>query len=368
MFNLFSPQDLTCFRSDYLSARQKFTHVHQQLVSDLVRSCQSFPHPQPGPQQETLFCDVLHLGQSDTPERLLVLISGTHGVEGFAGSAIQSHCLPLLEDLLRGHSELGVVIIHAFNPWGLAWLRRYDHEGIDLNRNFIDFNDELPGNPGYEQIHSRVLSDRTTISDLDGLWKGMAFDAFIKTITQGQYLHRDGLFYGGQGPSWSRTILEGLTSVSPITTASKIAVIDLHTGLGPYGYGEIINDHPVGSAGHDSAIKWYGKNARSTELGESVSGFKQGLQDYHWFNVIGDRGCFVTLEFGTYSLAGLLLHSINEQVYQNHVMQSGEQRDIRHEDVQRLKDFFYPCEVSWQQQVLFRGRQIISMALDGISQ
>lgn len=368
MFNLFSPQDMGCFSSDYHSARQKFTATYGQLAPDLVRSCQRFPHPLPGPQQETLYCDVVQLGQHDAPERLLVLISGTHGVEGFAGSAIQCDCLPLLEGLLRGHAELGVVIIHAFNPWGFAWLRRYDHEGIDLNRNFINFNADLPDNPGYEQLHPRLLSTLKSITELRALWKDMEFVSFINTITQGQYHHRDGLFYGGQAPSWSRTILEGITSAPQFSSASSIAVIDLHTGLGPYGYGEVINDYPVASAGYERAIKWYGENARSTELGESVSGFKQGLQDYHWFTVIGERGCFVTLEFGTSSLDGLLLNSINEQVYQNRVVQKGEQRDIHHNAVEQLKEFFYPCETSWQQQVLFRGRQIISMALDGILQ
>ena len=215
MFNLFSPQDMGCFSLDYQSARQKFTAAYGQVAPELIRSCQSFFHPLPGPQQETLYCDVLQLGQSDTPERLLVLISGTHGVEGFAGSAIQCDCLPLLEDLLFAESDLGVVMIHAFNPWGFAWLRRYDHEGIDLNRNFIDFNEGLPDNPGYEKLHDRLLSSVNSATELRSLWKDMEFTAFINTITQGQYHHRDGLFYGGQAPSWSRTVLEGLTSAPP---------------------------------------------------------------------------------------------------------------------------------------------------------
>jgi hypothetical protein len=59
---------------------------------------------------------------------------------------------------------------------------------------------------------------------------------------------------------------------------------------------------------------------------------------------------------------------INEQVLHNSVVQSGEARDIGHEHIQQLKQFFYPAESSWQQQVLFRGRQIASLALEGIMQ
>lgn len=369
MFNFFLPQGTDSFASDYNSARHKFHTIYQQLPPDLICSCQSFPHPLPGPRQEALYCDVLQLGLSDSPERVLVLISATHGVEGFAGSAIQCNCLPLLESVLRENADLGIVIIHALNPWGFAWLRRYDHEGIDLNRNFVDFSHDLPDNPGYEQLHSRLLS--TFISEKDkAAWlpEGMMFDVFSDTIIRGQYLHSDGLFFGGKGPSWSRTILEQVTSAPVFESANRIAVIDLHTGLGPYGYGEVINDHPVNSAGYELVLKWYGENAQSTVLGESVSGLKQGLIDYHWFNVMGDRGCFVTLEFGTYSLDRLLVNSINELVYHNQQQQSGESRDVGHHVVQQLKQFFYPQESSWQQQVLFRGRQIITMALEGILQ
>ena len=40
--------------------------------------------------------------------------------------------------------------------------------------------------------------------------------------------------------------------------------------------------------------------------------------------------------------------------------------DIDHEAVQALKRFFYPEEHSWQQQVLFRGRQVTDLALRGL--
>ncbi len=130
----------------------------------------------------------------------------------------------------------------------------------------------------------------------------------------------------------------------------------------------MINDHPLDSAGFRAAESWYRDNARSTVLGESVSSLKQGLLDYHWHRVMGDRGCFVTLEFGTYDSRRLLAALINEQVLHNRVTQSAATRDINHEDIQQLKRFFDPAEASWQQQVLFRARQVISLALEGVMQ
>jgi hypothetical protein len=371
MLNLLSALDLSCFSASYFDAWQRFTRSHQRVAPRLVRSLHSYAHPLLGPQHEALGCDVLHLGQSDTPQQLLVLISGTHGVEGFAGSAIQSDCLPLLEDVLQKHPTLGIVMIHAFNPWGFAWLRRCDHEGIDLNRNFVDFDSPLPDNTDYEPLHSRILDyagadTALTAAKLPSLWRDSDLVTFTEAVTRGQYHHRDGLFYGGNAPSWSRRMLEQVTATPVFAAAQRIAVIDLHTGLGPYGYGEVINDHPERSAGFDLAGSWYGDNAQSTVLGESVSSLKQGLLDYHWHRVIGERGCFVTLEFGTYASSRLLTALINEQVLHNHVSQTGEARDINEGHIQRLKHFFYPAETSWEQQVLFRGRQTISLALEGI--
>lgn len=367
MLNLMSAQDLGCFRPGFAEARQHFIDTYQQVSSGLTRSCHSYTHPLCGPQGETLTCDVIHLGQSETPQQLLVLVSGTHGVEGFAGSAIQTDCLPLLEEVLQQNHSLGVIMLHAFNPWGFAWLRRYDHEGIDLNRNFIDFTAKLPNNPEYEHLHARLLSITDTNSDnLNTLWQGMTQEDFVRVLTEGQYQHKDGFFFGGKAPGWSRKILEQVTSDPLFASAERMAVIDLHTGLGPYGYGEIINDHPVNSIGYEWVVKWYKDNAQSTELGESISTPKLGLVDFHWHKVIGDRGCFVTLEFGTYSMPRLLHAMIREQRYQNRLSQSGDTRDIQNSSVQQLKQFFYPEEASWQQQILFRGRQVISMALEGI--
>lgn len=373
MLNLMSAQDLSCFSASYPDARQRFALSHQRLSAQLVRSLHSYNHPLTGPRQEALGCDVLQLGQSDTPQQLLVLISGTHGVEGFAGSAIQSDCLPLLEQILQRHATLGVVMIHAFNPWGFAWLRRYDHEGIDLNRNFIDFAAPLPDNTDYDRLHGRILQSvgddaALTADKLPLLWQDTDRVTFTGAVTRGQYRHPDGLFYGGNAASWSRTILEQVTAAPVFASARRIAVIDLHTGLGPYGYGEVINDHPVHTAGFDLAGKWFGDNAQSTVLGESVSGLKQGLLDYHWHRVIGERGCFVTLEYGTHASSRLLLAMINEQVLHNRITETGAERDTAHEQIQQLKHFFYPAETSWQQQVLFRGRQVIAMALEGIMQ
>ena len=79
----------------------------------------------------------------------------------------------------------------------------------------------------------------------------------------------------------------------------RLAVIDVHTGLGPYGYGEVICDHPPGGAGARTAQRWYGPACTLPAEGTSSSVPKLGLLDYAWHAIMDDHSGFVTLEFGT---------------------------------------------------------------------
>jgi len=367
MLRLTADLNLECFSQDYSGARSRMLGACSNIPEDLVKDRQVHTHPLNGPAGESLTCDVTVFAQSKQPRNLLVLISGTHGVEGFAGSAIQVDCLPLLVEAVTQNVSLGIVVIHAFNPWGFAWLRRSDHEGIDLNRNFADFSAPLPENSEFEALHRQLNEVRIkNAGDVAALWRDRGMDAFAEVFTRGQYRHADDCFYGGNAPSWSRAVLERVTADGMFANAEHIAVVDLHTGLGPYGYGELINDHPPGTAGDDWVGRWYGDNAKSAQRGESVSSMKVGLLDFYWHQLIGERGCFVTLEFGTYHLERLVSALVREQWYQNTVRQQNKLRDIKNPDVQELRNFFYPEESSWQQQVLFRGRQVVSLACEGL--
>src|SRR6516225_9551772 len=82
--------------------------------------------------------------------------SGTHGVEGFCGSGCQTGYLNdrLYEAL---SSKSAVILVHALNPFGFAWLRRVNEDNIDVNRNFHDFRKPLPSSEAYEQLHGWLV-------------------------------------------------------------------------------------------------------------------------------------------------------------------------------------------------------------------
>lgn len=357
MHALLPSLDLSAFASDFRAARAEFLNRAKPLAELPLFDFVHHRHPEPGPDKGALHADWLLVSRNPQPERLLVLISGTHGVEGYLGSAIQCDLLPELPRLLEDE-RLGVLMIHALNPWGFAWLRRCDHEGIDLNRNFVDFKGGLPNNGAYATMHRLIARSEGRVNGFDA--------KLLDGISRGQYQYPNGLYFGGHGPSWSRQWLDSRKPSPVLQKVKRIAAIDLHSGLGPYGYGEVISDHPNNTAGFELARQWYGANTMSSALGESVSAPKTGLIDYFWHKLIGDRGCFVTLEFGTYPSDTMLSVLVEEQRYAKRCRDAGEQRQLDNEHVVALRDFFYPQDSNWRQSVLLRARQVITLAVEGI--
>jgi len=355
-----------CYSANYTEAQQKF----KQLSCDQPghHFYQEFIYPQTGPNAETLLTAVSWYGDCDAP-CVLVLQSATHGVEGFAGSAIQ---LDTLQTLTREALPDGVAVlyIHVLNPFGFAWLRRVNEDGIDLNRNFVDFTQPLPANSGYAQLADKILPAHagdwsSATQALTNYANSYGQQAFELAVSGGQYQFADGLFYGGTQPSQSRLNLEQIISDFNLKNRRSVAVIDIHSGLGPFAYGELICDHPPGSTGVRLARQWYGDSVTEPALGSSSSVPKLGLIDYLWQQQLQERVCFVTLEFGSYTIDEMFEALRQDHFLHRHCV------DWTNTETQRVKQairrIFYPDTVDWQEMVLMRGRQCVHQALQGLS-
>ena len=362
---LLSPDCLeACFSADYAEAYSRFRHACDRHEHSRYTE---FVYREKGPANEKLVTAVCWLGKPNA-RQILVLQSATHGVEGFAGSAIQIDCLDwLFESKLD--DDLAILFIHALNPYGFAWLRRVNESGIDLNRNFIDFNKPLPVNTAYAELADALLPAKQTdiavanehLQSLRNAWGQVAFE---QVVTAGQYAFADGLFYGGPAPSQSRLYLEQIIAEFKLTTCQRVAVIDIHTGLGPFGYGELICDHPPGSLAVIWAKQVYGQSVTEPALGNSSSGPKQGLVDYAWQASLDERVCFITLELGTYPVEQMF-----EVLRQDHMLhrQPFKWNDAQVQKVkQALRKHFYPAAADWQEMILLRGRQVIRQAMQGL--
>jgi hypothetical protein len=72
-------------------------------------------HPERGIDGEELAVDVAELGPVDAPDVVLV-VSATHGVEGYCGSALQTGWLE--ERSTERPASVRLVLVHALNPFG----------------------------------------------------------------------------------------------------------------------------------------------------------------------------------------------------------------------------------------------------------
>lgn len=357
----FAAVDTSVFPACYALGRQQWLEALPQL---------SYPHrhlPYPcagvGPNGEALITDAVWLGDEDA-DRVVVLIAGTHGIEGFAGSAIE---IDLLRLLANGNAAIpencALLLIHALTPWGYAWLRRCDGDGVDLNRNAVDFSKPLPENPDYERLRPAMFKADAEQRRHDFVEFSQRYgrESLEKAISGGQYRDPAGPFYGGQAPAHGRRVCEALISHYALPER-RLAVIDLHTGLGSYGYGEIICDHQPDSVGAAVAHSWYGDSVTLPAAGTSSSVPKLGLLDYAWHAIMDDQSCYVTLEFGTYSTDQLF-----ETLLRDHQLWAQPNSEVdRLAHSQIMRRHFCPNDQAWQEMVLFRARQVIGQALRGV--
>jgi predicted deacylase len=362
-FCLTAAVDTLVFPSDYSSGREAWLKGLSQQSLHLKH--QTYPCPDVlGPNSEQLATDSVWLGSEDA-SRVLVLIAGTHGIEGFVGSAVEIDHLNLIAS---GHIKLApdtaVLMIHALTPWGYAWQRRCDQDGVDLNRNIVDFSKPLPLNPGYDELRPALFSDdqqqrKVVMSEFEKQHGRRAFEC---AISGGQYTDPTGPFYGGRAPAHGRRVAEDLMQRYALQQRD-LAVIDLHSGLGPFGYGEIICDHDPDSSATAVACQWYGESVTLPALGTSSSVPKVGLLDYAWHSIMNQKSCYITLEFGTFRTDQLL-----EILLRDHQLWSQPdtaQARLTHRKI--MRHHFCPDDQAWKEMVLFRARQVCTQAMRGLA-
>jgi predicted deacylase len=357
------PSAVEVFPDHYQAAHDRWQAALTGLALCTDR-CE-FPVDGRSPQGGALVTDCAWLGP-DTATRVLVVISGTHGIEGFAGSAVLLDLLTRLPDRLP--DELAILCIHALNPWGYAWHRRCDAEGIDLNRNFIDFSRPLPANPGYRDLRAALFDENAVRRQqvLDQYRRQNGQTAYEIAVSGGQYSDPDGPFFGGTRPAQGRRTIEDLIHRYRLAER-RLAVVDVHTGLGAYGVGEIICDHAPDSRGAATARAWYGAECTLPALGTSSSVPKLGLLDYAWHAIMQADSCFITLEFGT-----LATENLFDVLLRDHRFRAlhGTQ-PVGHPEfpslVEALRTHFCPPDTDWRNRVLHRARSVIDRALEGLS-
>jgi hypothetical protein len=353
------------FSGTYAEARRKFLDAAAQRGA-AIESFELEAHR--GALGETLATDVARIGAPDA-ERLLIVTSGTHGPEGFCGSGCQVATLHDDELLARlDQAGVALLLVHAVNPHGFSHLHRTNEDNIDLNRNHIRFDQPLPVNAAYADVEPFVLPASWPPSAADDA----AMAAYIErngirgyraAVTKGQYTSPDGVFYGGQAPSWSnRTIRAILRKYA--AKARHIGWIDVHTGLGPYGHGEKIYPGHDAPADLARARAWWGADVFAPFEGTSASADVSGPVVSTVYDECPEADAsLMGLEFGTLPDGEVLVRLRADTWLRRHPEAPAEQqRAIR----QGLRDAFYCDNDEWKGMVLGQCRVVLLQTVQGL--
>lgn len=350
------------FPADYRGARRAFIAACEARGLDAI--ARVVPRAL-GPDGKPLFLDTVALGPRDA-SRALLIVSGTHGVEGYFGSALQTG---LLRNNVAPPPGTRLVMLHALNPFGFAWDRRVNEDNIDLNRNFID-HAQPPANPAYDALADAIAPRDVTE---DGLARADAvlaahaaahgLRALQSAISAGQFTHPDGLFYGGGAPAWSARALDAVLT-EDLAKVRELIVIDCHTGLGAPGAGEMIVEAAPGTPAHARAQAIWGPQVVSESAGQAQSTPLTGTLEQGLARLRPDVTLtFATLEVGTVPLDAML-RALRLANWQDHHAAD----DARAPGIARMmRDAFFIDTPDWKKAVWALGHAAVTAALAALA-
>lgn len=368
----------TDFPKDYYDSRERF-RAACPVSPDENTVCETFPVD----PRDDLSVDSLFWRAPDS-KKILVLVSGVHGIETYAGAAVQRD---FVEENLSRFLEQGisVYLVHALNPWGYARDARVTVNNVDLNRNFPSRQDEsLAPNAGYQKLKAILAPE-----SIGGpgwfsfagfawklLWRIATFqftvDEMNQAVAGGQREEARGLFYGGAGPEpqveWLRRQLD-----EKLVGFEEALMIDIHTGLGERGVLHLMPSDEPAPAGAALREKLFG--ATSNDVYRITTGDTKGF-----YTVAGDfldfaeergpeglRIAAMTMEFGTKGTG------VPAQLASLHVMAAENARRLtpwgpeRERDAARSRadfmELFAPRDPAWRDGIRDKARALFRQVL-----
>jgi hypothetical protein len=380
------------FSEDYGTARDRF----REAVSRLGFAVESHVIAAPGPRGEALSIDAASLGPPQC-RRVLILSSGLHGVEGFFGSALQLAWLARFASAVVLPKDVKVVVVHALNPFGFAWLRRCNENNVDLNRNFLRDRTFIAG-PQYresQEAYNRLcsfLNPARPPSSLEpyafkAAWHVLAagrsarkrlppgqrpslfaFKAISqlglaelqRTLVVGQYHCQNGLFYGGDGPEESTAWLKERLPVW-VSGAELTLHLDFHTGLGQWADGKLLIADRKTSPRAQWLAEQFGDEL--VEAAESPVAYIPNGPIARYFRDHHGGGVYhcLTAEFGTYQGIRVLgaLRAENQAHFHARPDSPAYQWAKR-----QVREAFAPAATDWRKTVIAKALAIVARAID----
>lgn len=310
-----------------------------------------------------LTIDVARIGPENT-DRLVIVSGGLHGIEGPFGSGVQ---LAVLKQ--KWPTDVGILLIHALNPFGYQHFRRADAENIDLNRNFLKPDEDYRGVPKNHDLTDPIINPPRPPKRWDffliRLWwlkEQLGLKAVRQAIAGGQFENPQGLFFGGHNQSMTLRILDA-NLPRLIGPARQVIHLDYHTGLGPMGTHKLLVEHAKDSVRYD---RW---RVRFGDVVESCGGptayiSRGGIDAWienRFPNIELDSVC---AEFGTYPA----LHVLRALRYEN-LAYHYTKPDSKHRSMAaaKMREAFVPADRQWRETVVRDGLGLVTKAVASLA-
>jgi hypothetical protein len=356
------------FAPDYATARARFRERAGARGFDL----EAHAIGPTGPRGEELTIDVARACPA-RPTGMVVVSSGLHGVEGFFGAAVQ---LAILEsDGVATATQKGValVLIHALNPYGFAWVRRCNEENVDLNRNFLGPHEPYRGSPPRYAAFNPLLNPKYPPRRVDAFrFRLQVVQAILRhgmpelkqAVAGGQYDFPRGLFFGGAGPSRTSQILaEHLPRW--VGDAERVLHLDFHTGLGRWATYQLLVDSKLSPARFDWLRRAFGPAVQHSDPGQSIAYQTRGDIGSWCHATFPDRTYeLLCAEFGTYPPIAVVaaLRAENQAHHWGRPDDPATGRARR-----RLLEAFVPASTRWRSRAVTQALEIIRQGLEACS-
>ena len=267
-------------------------------------------------ESDGLYIDSFYLPSESEKTNLVIITTGVHGIEGYIGSVMLDVFFEEIYPQLD-RENTGVLIAANVNPYGMKYMRRYNENNVDLNRNFIlDWeNFDLDCNKDYPKV-DKFLGPTGKMGN--ALWHEAGFflklgkeavttgaDTISDALLGGQYRYPEGVYYGGAGDEASTVYLKEVFSRCLDSDYDNLVHIDVHSGYGPRYNMVIFNSvyetmneaETIAAFGYDNVISYdseafYVTTGDTTDffyrLAESLRTEKQLFSTCFEFGTIGD--------------------------------------------------------------------------------
>jgi hypothetical protein len=342
------------FSPDYATARRRFRSAALARGAAL----DALELEASGPRGEPLATDIAWLGAPGAA-RLVLHSSGLHGVEGYAGTAIQLAALAALELPPPG---CALVLVHALNPWGMAWLRRANEHNVDLNRNFLPHGAAWSGAPPLYAALDRMLNPASPPGfdwfplKAAGLLARHGMRALEQAVAEGQYEFPRGLFYGGAGlepgprryAEWLRRRAAG---------ARYLCALDVHTGLGRWGQSTAIMEPGATTTPPGELERALGEPLVNPARGDAPYTIRGSMSGVLAQALPGVRADFVLQEIGTVSALRILRAMREENRWHHHGAGTPD-----HPAKRALLAAMAPAATPWRRRAIAHGARLLRAA------